>query len=75
MEELKNDWCFVKCTKKELINSKWFYVCIYSNGLIEKEFLREFTKDIPTVITNEKLKSFKYETQNEDLIRANKSSY
>lgn len=75
MKELKNDWCFVKCTQKEFIRGKWFYVCIYSNGLEEKEFLREFTKDIPTIFTDEEINNFKYESQQESFIRAIKSSY
>lgn len=74
MSEVKNDWYLVKTIEKVEINQKHFYVCVYSNGLIEKEFLREFGKDIPTILTIERANKSLLETQNESITRAIKSS-
>jgi hypothetical protein len=74
MIEIKNDWYLVRTIEKVEIREKIFYVCIYSNGLIEKEFLREFGKDIPTILTIERANQSLLETQNESITRAIKTS-
>lgn len=74
MSEIKNEWYFVRSIEKVEINLKYFYVCVYSNGLIEKEFLREFGADIPTILTIDRAEKSLKETQNESITRLIKSS-
>jgi hypothetical protein len=75
MIEIKNEWYLVKITEKLEIDKKHFYVCVYCNGLIEKEFLREFGKDIPSILTIERANKSLLETQNEFISKALKSSH
>ena len=75
MSEFKNDWYLVRINEKIEIDFKQFYVCVYSNGFQESEFIREFGKDIPSILTVERaLESYK--AMNEiSLKKAIKSSH
>ena len=70
MSEFKNDWYFVKCTEKEIRKNVRYYVCLYSNGFDERIFLREFGKDIPSILSKEKVDA----KDNESLISSIKNS-
>jgi len=54
--ESKNDWYLIECTKENL-NNKFYYCCNYSNGLTDKKLYIELGKELPTIMTNERLLS------------------
>jgi len=54
--ESKNDWYLTEC-KKETLNNKFYYCCVYSNGLTDKQLYIELGKELPTIMTNERLLS------------------
>ncbi len=54
--ESKNDWYLTEC-KKESFNNKFYYSCIYSNGLTQISLYIELGKELPTIMTNDRLLS------------------
>lgn len=59
--ESKNDWYLTEC-KKECFNNKYYYSCNYSNGLTQRQLYIELGKELPTIMTNERLLSGLKET-------------
>jgi hypothetical protein len=54
--ESKNDWYLTEC-KKENFNNKFYYTCLYSNGLTERKLYIQLGRELPTIMTNERLLS------------------